>query len=203
MFKYLTVLLLGISALTVNAQNKDYIITKQGDTIRCKIKGVLFNSSIRFKTDTMKDYKEESASTIKQYFRHKEKAPQRAVTLPNKHTPEFLTLLEEGKINLYEKMVMSGGYPTSYTYTYWFVQKGTDSVMDIKSNALINKKSRKERKEDLIALISDNKDVLGQYTTADSFSFNQIQATIHYYNTGEAPKAKAIESSSIASTESN
>ncbi|WP_158828071.1 hypothetical protein [Mucilaginibacter lacusdianchii] len=136
----------------------------------------------------MKEYQEVDATSIKQYCFRKAKYPQRAVTLPNKKNPEFLSLVEEGKINIYEKIVTSGGYPTSYTYTYWYVQKGTGPLVDIKSNALINRRSRSDRQEDLIALINDNSAVLDQYKAADSFSFDQIKSTIHFYNTGEAPK---------------
>jgi hypothetical protein len=213
MFKYFTVLLLGISALTVNAQNKDYIITKQGDTIMCKVKYVFLSPSIRYKTDTMKEYQEEDSSTIRQYYRHKDKYPYRSVILPGKKEPEFLSLVEEGVISIYEQAlkkaintinpISRAINPYSQNEVFWYMQKGQGAIIKIKTNQLINFRSKKERKSDFEAMIADKPEVSKLYESADSFSFDLLKDVVHYYNTGEAPKPKVTETAGTISTESN
>jgi hypothetical protein len=184
------ILLTGLTCygLQSKAQN-EYVITSNGDTLKCEIKsGTLFNLTPRYKTATMTDFARLDPAVVKQYQRKKEKHPFRAVVPPNKKHPTYLEVLEEGKINLYEQVITSGAFPHSYTNTYWYASKGTDSLTQVKTSALLSSNSRKDRKQAMLNLISDNKMVLDQYVAADDFGFDQIRATIHYYNTGEPPK---------------
>lgn len=187
-------LLLSVTTYTVKAQSKsDYIITLKGDTIKCKVKSIFLGSGIRFKSDKMEDYKEVDATMIKQYYRSKNAYPYRAIIPFYRKKPEFMTVIEEGKINLYQHIVQSYANGHSMINIYWYVQKGTDTVRQIKSSTIFNVKNRKERKDEFLELISDNKEVLEQYINAKSFSFDQIRASIHYYNTGEAPAPEPVE----------
>ncbi|MBS7563507.1 hypothetical protein KHS38_03735 [Mucilaginibacter sp. Bleaf8] len=205
MLKLKTIALLFLSAIAFNAhaQKTGYIITNSGDTIKCKVRYVTLSSNIRFKTDTMKEYQEESPTTIKQYYRQKDKYPYRSVVLPGKKDPRFVSVIEDGNISIYEqasKQVMSsfnpaGGMFTPYSsnVTFWYMQKGDGPVLKIKTNQLINFRSKKDRKSDFEAMIADKPEVLKLYESADSFSFDLLKDIVHYYNTGEAPKPKVTE----------
>lgn len=199
-FRIAALLLLSTAAYTAHAQKAGYIITNSGDTIKCEVRNILLSSSIRFKTDTMKEYQEESATTIRQYYRHKDKYPYRSVVLPGKKNPRFVSVVEDGTISIYEQASSqtmgsfnpAGGMFTPYSnnVTFWYMQKGNGPILKIKTNQLINFRSKKDRRLDFEAMIADKPEVLKLYKSTASFSFDTLKEIAHYYNTGEAPKPK-------------
>lgn len=179
-----TLIFLLISTLTlkVAAQTSDYVITQKGDTLNCLIrKGFIF-ASVKYKTDSMTSYEKINSDEIKQYFHVKDKFPYRAVLVPKNKKLTFLALLEEGKINLFQDLQVTSDGKHSYTNIDWYAAKGTVTLTHIKTNGIINSKGHKERKAELLNLIEDNKALTDQFNTADSYSFDSIQAVIKEYN---------------------
>lgn len=91
-----------------------------------------------------------------------------------------MTVLEKGKISLYEVIVY---YKYSAT-TYWYVAKNSDKVSLIKTNGLFSGKGRKERKDDLAEMLKDQPAVYQKYMAEDKFNFKAIRNLVHLYNTG-------------------
>jgi hypothetical protein len=185
---YLGYAIIFITLLTQNVsaqKRQEYVVLKTGDTVYCKIKGGLFGgksyinkdgASVKITTDEVKEY----------YFR-KDKTPFESKILPN-GKPDFLAALERGSINLYE-MVISNTYGgpmgvvTTSSTRFFYAQKAkTDSLCLIKSTALINKNTPKERRAIFDQLISDDKAVHESFKAKDSFSFDEIRKTVKAYN---------------------
>jgi len=182
-------------ASSTKAQNADYVITVQGDTLACKISGLGF---IRYgyKTAQMKTQKPILLSEIKEYYLSKEGVIYRKVyKRPNKpRSAEFLRVIENGKINLYEETTTTVSKDAAFgasasSSNKWYISKGSDTVKVLKNSdislATLFFKSKEKRKNDFAEMIMDNKEVYDKYLADDKFSFEQIRALVHLYNTGE------------------
>jgi hypothetical protein len=100
-----------------------------------------------------------------------------------------MTVVEDGKINLYEMIVTTttpgmNGASYSNSNTEWYVSKGTDTAMILKGKLF----GREKRKNDFAELLADNKAVYDKYMSDDKFGFDEIRNLVHLYNTGEPYK---------------
>ncbi|MDB5153450.1 MAG: hypothetical protein JWR54_2201 [Mucilaginibacter sp.] len=187
--------------LSTKAQNTDYVITVQGDTLACKISELGWVHNGNYKTAQMKSRKQILLSEIKEYCVSKHNVIYRKVyKRANKpSSAEYLSVLENGKINLYEEIYttsyMSAGSNMQYNSsinTKWYISKGSDTVKVLKNSdislATLFFKSKEKRKNDFAEMIMDNQEVYDKYLTDDKFSFKQIRNLVHLYNTGETLK---------------
>ena len=193
---FITNALIFITAITLtfnaNAQS-DYVITVKGDTIYCKISSPIFGD-LKYQGAAMSESKGISFYEIKEYYIAKDKILNRAVYLPEHRLPQFMTVLESGKINLYEQTInytqvssAPGGMSYSTSSTEWFVGKGTDTVKGLKYDDLTltpSFKSKKSRKNDFAEMLKDNKTVYDKFNADDKFSGGEIRNLIHLYNSG-------------------
>ncbi|HAL82682.1 MAG TPA: hypothetical protein DCO83_10955 [Mucilaginibacter sp.] len=100
-----------------------------------------------------------------------------------------MTVVESGKINLYELITSTTSYGANGTMysssnTGWYVSKGTDTAILIKGTLL----ARQKRKNEFADLLADNKTVYDKYMADDKFGFDEIRNLVHLYNTGEPYK---------------
>lgn len=165
-----------------------YVITNKSDTIKCevtmawmgypkyKIKG---KESKKVTVDDIKEYQLTNDSTI--YLAKKLR--------PNKK-PEFVQVLERGKICLYGNDIQrSTGTYTSSTTTDLYVTKNIDSLIGLKINGIgYNGPSRKERKNILFNILSDNQQIANAYKTENSFTYETIRKYIKMYNQAATSK---------------
>jgi hypothetical protein len=181
------------------AQNTDYVITVQGDTLACKITELGWVHNGNYKTAQMKSKKQILLKEIKEYYVSKHNVIYRKVykRADKPNAAEYLTVLENGKINLYEEIYYTPDmHQNSFKYdnssTRWYIAKGSDTVKVLKNSdlslATLFFKSKEKRKGDFEQMIMDNKEVYDKYLADDKFSFKQIRTLIHLYNTGEQPK---------------
>ncbi len=121
----------------------------------------------------------------------------RAVYLPSNKKAQFVTVIENGKINLYREteigytdIATTGPYGTQASHTApvpvykYYMAKGTDTVAVLYQSDFFPFKSKKGRK-DLAEMLADNKRVYDKFINDDKFSFEQIKDIIHLYNTGK------------------
>jgi hypothetical protein len=181
-----------LTASVLKAQDHDYVITLSGDTIKCKI---LFDG--RYKADGAAKSKRISFDEIKEFYTVKDDKRCRAVYLPGHKRPQFMAVVEKGKIDLYQETKNYAykdivGIVSSTTVTEWYIAKGTDTVKVLKNSDFlwgsVFLKSKKSRKNDLAEMLKDNKGVYNKFITDDKFSFDQIRNLVHSYNTGEPYK---------------
>lgn len=195
-----TVLCFALLFFTSNlkAQNRDYLITIKGDTLNCKINGE------KYKADGMDKPKRISFYEIKEYYIAKDNLLCRAVYLPEHRLPQFMTVLESGKINLYQQTneyyqmnSVQGGMSYSTSITDWYIAKETDTVTIVKNSDIslgaIFFKSKKTRKNDFAEMLKDNKAVYDKFIAEDKFSIGEIRNLIHLYNTGLYNTAQPFE----------
>ena len=174
--------------LSLKAQKQDYVITLHGDTINCK-----FISDLKYKVGGVDKPKRVNFYEIKEYYIAKDNTLCRAVYRPGDRLPYFMTVVERGKIDLYEEnyeyvLTRTSGITNNYSTSTWYIAKGTDTVKVLKSSdfsvSAIFLKSKKSRENIFADMIKDNKDVYDKYIADDKFNFGQIRYLVHLYNTG-------------------
>jgi len=169
--------------LGVKAQSQDYVITTQGDSIPCTIKIPLITCGDgNYKTDANGPSVKIKPEEIKEYYISKKNTLYRAIIKEGKTKPEFLLVLETGKISLYEEVTEVYVNNTVTTLTKWYVTKGSDVARPLKTDDVFMSKSKKQRKGEFTTLISDNNAVYTQYTTENKFSFKRIRNLVQQYN---------------------
>jgi hypothetical protein len=167
------------------AQYQDRIVNLNGDTLKCEIK-TNFVRTTKYKTPDMADFEKFDEKSVKYFYIAKDNERYRAVIRPGKKKLEFLRLIEEGKICLYE--YISSSYMQSgltQSTTNWFISKNNDTLYKLKTSSLFNFTSKKDRKDVFSEMLADNPDVLKKYQETDSFSFKNLRNAIHLYNTGQ------------------
>jgi len=166
------------------AQKKDYVITLKGDTIQCSISKPLIGAP-RYKVNGGENIAIHPDS-ISEYYRANKKLRCRAVYNGDTTKPEFMTVVENGTVSLYEVVnTYYNGTVTTSTKN-WYVGKGSNRVSELKTSALLFlDKSRKDRKDEFANMLQDKHEIYDTYIKQKKFSFKQIQKLVHWYNTGE------------------
>jgi hypothetical protein len=161
-----------VAALTARAQYNDRVITVTGDTIACQINLPVFGAP-KYRTSENEKAKKIKTDSVKEYYTEDKSIWFRKV-LRVRNKVYFMSVVESGKINLYELITDYNNVPI----TGWYASKGTDTVILIKEAGLAGNRKR----HDFEALIADNKAVYEKYTADDKFSFDEIRNLIHLYN---------------------
>jgi len=174
----ITILTALVLALNVHAQT-DYVITAMGDSIPCKI-STPFLANIKYKGDAMSEPKKIKPEEIKQYFIARKNLLERSVLIDSTSKPVFMTVIERGKIKLYQMIIY---FDDSQT-TIWYISKDSDEVIALKTSGLSLSKPRRTRKDILAKMLMDNKAVYDKYKADDKFTFKQIRKLVHWYDTG-------------------
>lgn len=198
-FTKLSICILGL-LLTVGAkaQKRDYVITANKDSVYCTISRSFFTGNSSYKVNDGKSVRIKP-DEIKEFYSGDKDVKQRSVVKAGKKKHEFMTVLEDGKISLYQEITSNPGGMGANGVVYggtsstqWYIAKGNDTVTEVKNNdfslAIIFNKSRKHRKADFVEFISDNQAVYDKYKAEDKFSFKQVRDLVHIYNTGEPLK---------------
>jgi hypothetical protein len=182
--KLLIFLVIILFALKSKAQPYvDYVITQRRDTIRCDLTKSITGID-KYKNKSMDREKKIKPDEISEYFDGVFRVLKRSVFIDSAKTPEFATVIEKGKIDLYQTAIIStssGGASKNIT---WYVGKGSNYVSDLKTNALFSSTAKKKRRDVLGEMFRDNKEVYNKYIGEDKFTFKQIQSLVHLYNTG-------------------
>jgi len=186
-----TIFFVLTTLVSISAQAQDYpdyVITVKGDSIPCRITDPLIGRG-RYKDSTMPAAVRITADRIKEYYISDGKQLYRTVYINDDKIPEFLRVLENGTISLYQEIdkYYSSLYgPGPSTIENWLVGKNTDHVIYFKKSSFNFKGAgRGKRKAEFAALLADNKKVYDKFLADDDFSFNEIQNIVHLYNTGE------------------
>ncbi|GAB2687669.1 hypothetical protein GCM10027037_07440 [Mucilaginibacter koreensis] len=125
--------------------------------------------------------------SVKEYFVARKNVHERAVFKNGKSEPMFMSVVERGKISLYEVIYRNyGANGISSTTTEWYMSKNSDTVTALKTSGLFFlSKSKQQRMDNFKDMIADNKEVLDKYLADDKFNFKQLAGLVHLYNTGK------------------
>lgn len=181
--KILSLALLLFAAFNAHAQKQDYIINTKGDTVWCNISNPLL-SKIKYTTADGQS-SPITTETVSEYYCTGKKLLRRAVYVENKTEPEFLTVVENGSVSLYEAVGTNYNGISGSSVTVWFISKDSDQADLIKTSGAIVGKSEKDLKDTLADILKDKKEIYDAYLAQDKFSFKQIKKLVHWYNTGE------------------
>jgi hypothetical protein len=183
-----TLIFIAAVTLTFNAKAQtDYVITVKGDSIPCKITTPLVGRP-KYKVDSASDSKKIKPDEIREYYIARKDFRERSVYTDSNSKPIFVTIIEKGRISLYELVTSHYNNGFTTTTTEWYAGKGSDYVTDLKTSSLFLFKSKKKRKDIFGEMLSDNKAVYDKYVGEDKFSFKQIRNLVHLYNTGQLLK---------------
>lgn len=191
-------LLLGTTllfALPATAQQDehalDYVITLKGDSIPCRIKIPLFGNP-RYEVAGINKANKIKPDEIKAYYIARKKTLWGSVFKNGKNERQFMTVIEKGKISLYELInngsTYNGTTTTTTTTTTWYISKGSDIANEIKTSGLFSSKARQDRKKEFGEMLKDDTNVYDKFMKDDNFGFKEIRNLIHLYNTGEPYK---------------
>lgn len=173
-----------LCSLAVNAQDKkkspetynDYVITSKGDTLICKVNTPLF-SWPNYQTAKMSETQNIRLGEIKEYYIKKRQVIFRSIVLDGQKKPNFLPVVENGKISLYQSI-----YTSQYTII-WYVSKGADTAYLLKTNDIsFTRKDRQNRFEDML---KDNPVVYDRFLAEKKFTYKDLQNIVHLYNAGK------------------
>ena len=187
----ITLITLLVTFHTAGAQNNDRVVTVTGDTLTCRISFAFIGGAAKYRTSKEEKAIKITTDNVKGYYVADQSTWHRRVfydfkTFLQKNKVWFMTVVESGKINLYQMIVTStstgaNGAVYSNSNTDWFVSKGTDTAILIKGQLL----SRQKRKNEFADLLADNKAVYDMYMADNDFGFDKIQNIVHLYNTGQ------------------
>lgn len=207
---FLTKTLLCVIALflTVNvmAQDQpDYIITMKGDSIPCSITKNIFSGNCKYSLAGSTKPIKISADSIMEYHITKKNLTYGSIIQDGDKAPDFMLLLEKGKINLFETghgyQIYSGTgvFMGTRSVTTWYFSKNSRIAVMLKTTGAFPDRSRKERKELFGRMIKDKKAVYDKYMAEDDFSFEALRNIIHLYNTNHPLEPETEQSSDVRS----
>jgi len=186
---FISLALLITLVCTVFAQKPsfNYVLTVKGDTIKCTFKKP-FMGKLRYVPLESDKAIKITTDDIKEYYDTKDSVMVVAAVLPGDTSPKFLDLLERGKINMYERIVVTTSQYGSTTTYYWYVNKGNDVLKELKATTIFTDGSRKERKKMFSEMIADDEPLKAQFEADSDFGLERLRYYIRQYNqhqTGE------------------
>lgn len=172
--KLSTVLCLFISMYS-HAQNKDYIVTTDNDTLYGRITSM--GAEVKIKGE---DGKKTTVSNVQSVYANwlGERKILYPVLMPN--GTQYMERLESGKISLYEQseIIPKGGY--AYM---WYAQKdsGELKLVSVRNVMFSNKK---KQRESLSIMLSDQKALADQFLAEEKNDIELVRRYIRSYNKG-------------------
>jgi len=194
-------------SLACNAQDEedntvpdysDYVITTKGDTIHCNVDRPLIGKP-RYQSKTMSKDEKITPDNISEYSYNFFGKLYRAVYRDDHPTKEFLEVVENGPISIYEIVRATPGPGVSIatgaslmlsvtsSARDWFIGKNSDNVHSIKSSLYLMG-NHNGRKDEFGEMLKDKPDIYNKYMADDKFTFKQIKNLVHLYNTGKPLK---------------
>jgi len=166
-------------SLCSKAQNPDRIITVKNDTIPCTITLMADEYSYSYKKVEKDEPIKIETTNVKEFYSGDKKIWKRRVYQNGHLIPYFLTVIELGKISLFEDVTTLTSYgpfnTTSVSKTIeWYVAKGNDHA-DLLKSSKFKVFGEKKSKNAFVALIEDNKEVYNKFLVDNSFSFDEIK----------------------------
>ncbi len=165
----------------------DYVITKNKDTVFCKIKKSSFSlngssENLKYRTNENDKYTKIIPNNVIEYFFARDTSTYVYKKIPGnvtRYTP-YLKWLVKGRINLYDQQVASGS--NGETTSSWYASKGTDSLISIKMQGIIILSgSHKDREKAFMDLISDFPSVLEGFKRK-AYTFDNIMESVEIYD---------------------
>ncbi|MES2279664.1 MAG: hypothetical protein V4592_26755 [Bacteroidota bacterium] len=178
-------LLLSVLVFIAKAQTEDYVITTNGDTVRCYVE-ISNQGTAKYKVPDGK-YEKIKIDKIKEYYDQLNDLRFRAVYRDSSKRPEFLRVIENGLISLYMHNNNYYGMIGAITVapTSMLITKGGDRAVTIKTTSLLNNDTRQQRKDTLAVMFADKPEIYHMYKDDGKFGGGKILNLVHLYNTGK------------------
>ncbi len=173
---------------------KDYVITKNRDTVYCDIKTNVVSGKIKYRPNGKEKYSVIDPDNIIEYFTAADTSTFVLKKLPGKADQPacYLNWLEKGKINLYEQQVVSGSH--GETSAFWYAGKDNDSLKLIKvAGIAVGDVGRSDHREKLfLNMIADFPALLDAFEN-EAYTFANIENCIINYNNRFSVYSKKLQ----------
>lgn len=172
---FLTIALL-VAVLVSKAQS-DYYITAKNDTVFGELK-TTSDDWIKFKEKDQSKFAKIPSTDLSRVY----DSPNNKIYVYKDVDGKLmlLQLVEEGKINLYERRTYHYSQYGSTTNVNWFAEKNGSPIVEIKTNSFWG--SKEKRKNAFTNLIADKPEIMDEFTNEEKFSFKFLQNLIKKYN---------------------
>lgn len=154
-------------------KHNDFLVTNNNDTLHGRFQKKIFGQPyfiINGKKLLLDPQTYTAYSTQGKLFR--------SIQLSTVTDPQWMECLENGKINLYQYVLLNSNHPGSpSTSVIWLAQKGGGPLLNV--NGILS--SQSVAKENMTTLIIDKNDILKKFNDLP-FNTRSIQYIIHEYN---------------------
>jgi len=172
---------------------KDYVITKNHDTVYCEIKTSV-SGKIKYKPNGKDQYNVIDTNNVIEYFTAADTLTFVMKKLPGKanQTACYLKWLEKGKINLYEQQVVSDSH--GETSAFWYACKDNEPLKLIKvSGIAVGDVGRGDHREKIfLNMIADFPALLEEFEE-EAYTFANIENCIINYNNRFSVYSKKLQ----------
>ncbi len=203
-------LVFGVKAFAQedSAENKyvDYVVKINNDTVRCQISNKLLSKELRYQVAEKKGYRPINADSIKAYYLSSDSTHYELKYLPSNGSPEFVKLLEHGRLNLCELAILKyDNFVRSYAPSIcWYVGKATDDTLKlIRTDGVwpphgknVGTTSRKIQEAGFISMLADNSDLAAHFKDvrkSTDYDWELIRAYVKIYNNEYLENHKAAK----------
>jgi len=173
-----------------------YVVYQTGDTVKCEFRKPTFGVLKYRPANTTGKFKKPTLDAVKEYHSSYDSTVYIAVSMATDTAAtdmdmQYLARLENGIIKLYEQaeekppIYMNGVWTGGYTLVYYFINKNDGLLKSIKSNYLISG-SRKNRREYLYELFSDDPALAEKFKNEQKFDLRTIRRYVKTYNTDKS-----------------
>ena len=174
-----------------------YIVNSRGDTVKCEFKKPALGQLKYRPVNSTEKFKKPEIEAAKEYYSTFDSAVYVAIIIDTSSSElEYLKRLENGVIKLYEEdnsssgTYMNGMWTAGSTTVTYYISKNDGVLMAIKSNTLFTR-SRKNRREYLYGLFSDDPALAAKYKDDPNFDLKTLRHYIGGYNADIAAAGKS------------
>ncbi len=181
MIRFVLLFQVFLASCFVSYAQTDFIITAKGDTLLGEIRSSNDNW-VKFKGKGQSKFQKlPSMEVVKEAYSSFDDAHYAYKVIKEGVSPIRLTILRQGKINLYERRTYTYTQYGNSTNVNWYAEKGGHELVEIKTNSFWG--SREARKNAFTQLIADQPTILEMFNKEEKFSFKFLSKLIEQYNT--------------------
>jgi hypothetical protein len=167
--------------LAAKAQNPDRVITTHNDTIPCIISQSALTAVFKYRTTAKGKTIKITPDKIKEFYTGDKAYWYRRVFRKN-DGPMFMSIIERGKICLYEAVVYPVGDDLPTPTKQLYAAKGSDTAILVKTVGEIVFSNRNKRVKEFGGLLSDDQTAYSQYLADVNFSADEIKKLVQLYD---------------------
>jgi len=172
---------LALAVVVAKSQNPDRVITTHNDTIPCIISQSALTAVFKYRTTAKGKNIKITTDKIKEFYTGDKAYWYRRVFRKNDE-PMFMSIIERGKICLYEATVYPVGDDLPTPTKQLYAAKGSDTAILVTTVGEIVFSNRNRKVKAFGSLLSDDKTAYNQYLADVNFNVDEIKKLVQLYD---------------------